>query len=48
MNFRQLEVFFAMMTSGTVTEAARLLGVSQPAVTTSIQQTEKKLGITLF
>ena len=48
MNFRQIEIFFAVMTCGTVTEAARQLGVSQPSVTTTIQQAEKKLGIRLF
>ncbi len=48
MNFRHLEVFFAVMTSGTVTEAARILGVSQPSVTTTLKQAEKKLGIDLF
>jgi DNA-binding transcriptional LysR family regulator len=48
MNFRHLEVFFAVMTSGTVTEAARILGVSQPSVTTTLKQSEQKLGISLF
>ena len=48
MNFRHIEIFFAVMTCGTVTEAARQLGVSQPSVTTTIQQAEKKLGIQLF
>lgn len=48
MNFRHVEVFFAVMTSGTVTEAARQLGVSQPSVTTTLQQAEAKLGIRLF
>ncbi len=48
MNFRHIEVFFAVMTSGTVTEAARQLGVSQPSVTTTLQQAEAKLGIQLF
>jgi DNA-binding transcriptional LysR family regulator len=48
MNFRHVEVFFAVMTSGTVTEAARQLGVSQPSVTTTIQQAEARLGIRLF
>lgn len=47
-NFRQVEIFFAVMTCGTVTEAARQLGVSQPSVTTTIQQAEKNLGIQLF
>lgn len=36
------------MTSGTVTEAARLLGVSQPSVTTTLKQAEHNLGINLF
>jgi len=48
MNFRHIEIFFAVMTCGTVTEAARQLGVSQPSVTTTIQQAERKLGIQLF
>lgn len=48
MNFRHIEVFFAVMTSGTVTEAARLLGVSQPSVTTTLKQAERNLGIALF
>mgnify|MGYP001551903081 CR=1 FL=1 len=47
-NYRHIEVFFAMMTSSTVTEAARRLGVSQPSVTTTLQQAEKSLGIRLF
>jgi DNA-binding transcriptional LysR family regulator len=48
MNFRHVEVFFAVMTNGTVTEAARQLGVSQPSVTTTLKQAEAKLGIQLF
>lgn len=48
MNFRHVEVFFAVMTSGTVTEAARVLGVSQPSVTTTLKQAERKLGVDLF
>lgn len=48
MNFRHVEVFFAVMTSGTVTEAARILGVSQPSVTTTLKQAERKLGVDLF
>jgi len=47
-NFRHIEVFFAVMTCGTVTEAARQLGVSQPSVTTTIQQAEARLGLRLF
>lgn len=48
MNFRHLEVFFAVMTNGTVTGAASQLGVSQPSVTTTLKQAEAKLGIELF
>jgi DNA-binding transcriptional LysR family regulator len=48
MNYRHIEVFFAVMTCGTVTEAARQLGVSQPSVTTTIQQAEAGLGLRLF
>ena len=48
MNYRQIEVFFAVMSCGTATEAARQLGVSQPSVTASIQQAETRIGIKLF
>lgn len=48
MNFRHLEVFYAVMTHGTVTAAARQLGVSQPSVTTTLQNAEAGLGIQLF
>jgi DNA-binding transcriptional LysR family regulator len=48
MNYRHIEVFFAVMTCGTVTEAARQLGVSQPSVTTTLKHAEAKLGLTLF
>jgi len=47
-NFRHVEVFYAVMTNGTVTEAARQLGVSQPSVTTTLKQAEARLGIQLF
>ena len=36
------------MINGTVTEAARQLGVSQPSVTTTLKQAEARLGIQLF
>tara|TARA_R110002072_G_scaffold13637_2_gene57365 strand:+ start:21499 stop:22425 length:927 start_codon:yes stop_codon:yes gene_type:complete len=48
MRFRQLEVFHAVMTAGTVTQAARNLSVSQPSVTASIQQMEEEIGFLLF
>ena len=48
MNFRHLEVFYAVMVNGTVTAAARQLGVSQPSVTSTLQQAEARLGVQLF
>ena len=48
MNSRQIEIFHAVMKTGTVTEAASKLGVSQPAVTTSLKQIEAALGFNLF
>jgi len=47
-NFRHLEVFYAVMINGTVTAAARQLGVTQPSVTTTLQQAESRLGVQLF
>jgi len=40
MNYRHLEVFYAVMTSGTVTEAARRLGVS-PAACAVVEDSAK-------
>ena len=48
MNFRQIEVFYSVMTEGSITAASRKLGVSQPSVTTTIKQAEDKLGFLLF
>lgn len=48
MNLRQLEVFHAVMRAGTVTGAARLLGVTQPSVSTVLKHCEAQLRITLF
>ena len=45
---RQLEVFHAIMTSGSVTGAAKLLYVSQPAVTSLLRYMEAQLGFRLF
>lgn len=46
--FRQLEIFRAVMETGSVTEAARMLRVSQPAVSKILQQAEAQLGFALF
>ncbi|MDG2640474.1 LysR family transcriptional regulator [Vibrio parahaemolyticus] len=48
MNLRQLEVFYAIMQTGTVSGAARLLHVSQPNVTRVLAHTEQQLGFALF
>ena len=48
MNLRQLEVFYAIMKSGTVSGAAKQLHVSQPNVTRILAHTEQQLGFSLF
>lgn len=48
MNLRQLEVFYAVMKTGTVSGAAKQLFVSQPNVTRVLSHTEQQLGFALF
>ncbi|WP_417702136.1 LysR family transcriptional regulator [Pseudophaeobacter sp.] len=48
MRARQLEVFTAVMRAGTVTEAARTLNISQPALSQVLRHTEDELGFALF
>jgi len=48
MNLRQLETFQAIMTSGSATAAAELLGLSQSAVSRTLAQLEEDLGLRLF
>ncbi|MDB5413463.1 MAG: DNA-binding transcriptional regulator, LysR family [Rubritepida sp.] len=48
MNARQLEIFHAVMRSGTVTGAAAFLGISQPAVSKAMHLAERKLGFRLM
>jgi DNA-binding transcriptional LysR family regulator len=48
MNLRQLEVFQAVMYGGTTKNAARLLRISQPAVSNMVRQFEDQLGFKLF
>ncbi|WP_321931032.1 LysR family transcriptional regulator [Paraburkholderia guartelaensis] len=48
MELRQLEAFAAVVTTGSVTAAGRLLGRSQPAITRLIQELETEVGYALF
>ncbi|SAK66107.1 LysR family transcriptional regulator [Caballeronia ptereochthonis] len=45
---RHLEIFRAVVKSGSVSAAARLLYVSQPAVTKTLRMLEEEIGLTLF
>lgn len=48
MRLKHLEVFNAVMLTGTVSAAARLLHVTQPAVTQTLKLAELELGYALF
>jgi DNA-binding transcriptional LysR family regulator len=45
---RHIEVFNAIMLTGTVSAAAKLLNLSQPAVTNILKAAEQQLGYSLF
>ncbi|VDC30487.1 LysR family transcriptional regulator [Pseudogemmobacter humi] len=45
---RQMEVFRAIMLTGSMSAAARMLNISQPAVSRLIGYTEQSLGLKLF
>lgn len=48
MHTRQLECFLTLMRHGTMTRAAEMLGISQPAVSQTITNLERQLGFALF
>jgi len=48
MNFRQLEIFRAVMISGSASRAAELLGITQPAVSRAVSDLEESLGFGLY
>ncbi len=48
MDYRQVKMFQAVMEHGSVTEAARCLGVTQPAVSGALAKLERSVGFLLF
>ncbi len=48
LSFRQLQAFREVMRTGSVSDAARILGRTQPAVSALIANLEAELGINLF
>ena len=48
MRLKHIEVFHAVMLTGSVSAASRLLHVTQPAVTQALQHAELQLGYALF
>lgn len=48
MNLRQVEVFRAVMTTGTTARAAEVLRISQPAVSKAVAEMERAIGFLLF
>lgn len=48
LNLKQIEVFRAIMVTGSISGAAKLLFVSQPAISRLLSYTEQRIGLTLF
>jgi DNA-binding transcriptional LysR family regulator len=48
MKLKHLEIFHAVMLAGTISGAARLLHLTQPAATQALQSAERQLGYALF
>ncbi len=48
MNLRQIEVFRAVMSAGSISGASKILNVSQPAVSRLLAYTESRIGFPLF
>ncbi len=48
MRLRQIELFHAVLTTGSLTGAADLLNISQPAASKALQHAEQQLGFALF
>ncbi len=48
MNFTQLTVFREVMDSGSISQTAKKLGRTQPAISLAIKNLERSLGLSLF
>ena len=48
LQFKQIQAFHTIMNTGTVTQAAKRLGISQPGVSNLISSLEHELGFALF
>lgn len=48
MKLRQIEVFHAVMITGSTVAAAEMLNVTQPAVSTTLKRMQDELGLVLF
>lgn len=48
LNFRQIEAFRALMTTGTTIAAAKLLNTTQPSISRLLSQTQSTTGLKLF
>lgn len=48
MDFRQIETFMAVFAHGSLTAAARALGITQPAVSVALSRLERDVGFALF
>lgn len=48
LNLRHVEIFRAVMLSGTTQRAAEVLRISQPGVSRAVQELERQLGFALF
>jgi DNA-binding transcriptional LysR family regulator len=48
LSLRQIEIIRAVLRAGTLTSAARQLGVSQPGISRVLRNAENRLGLALF
>lgn len=48
MKLRHLEIFYAVMTNGSLSRAADVLNISQPAASKALKSAEQRVGFTLF